>query len=131
MDRLFDNEWILRALAVVLAVVLWVQASQYFISIGQDSIGHVPLHVVNVPTGFTASVPVKYVDVTVQAPSTLPRLMPSDFFAAVTPTAHTAGSQPVQVVVDVPRGTRLKTVSPDVVRVRLQHVSAGRLRTTP
>jgi YbbR domain-containing protein len=130
VDRLFDNEWILRALAVALAVVLWVQASLYFISIGNDSVRNVPLHVVNVPVGFVATDTVRDVEVTVMAPSTLARLMPRDFFATVTPSRHQAGFESVPVVVSVPRGTRLKTVSPDFVRIHLVPTT-GRLENIP
>jgi YbbR domain-containing protein len=119
MDRLFDNEWILRALALVLAIVLWVQASLYFITIGPATIGHVPLHIVNVPAGFVATTPVRDVAVTVLAPSTLSHLTPADFVATVAPRGAASGSQSAPVAVVLPRGTRLKAVEPAVVPIRL------------
>ncbi len=130
MDRLFDNEWVLRALAVALALVLWVQASQYFISIGPASVRNVPVHVIDVPVGFVATSTVRDVEVTVLAPSTLARLGPSDFSATVTPLQPKPGTQAVRVDVSVPRGTRLKTVSPDLVDVRLARASARLSRST-
>ncbi|MCL6595297.1 MAG: hypothetical protein K6V73_03705 [Firmicutes bacterium] len=119
MDRLFDNEWILRALALILAVVLWVQASLYFISIDSVTVGRVALHVVGVPPGYTATTTVRQVEVTVLAPSTLPRLGPEAFTATVTPAMPLVGTVRLPVRVAVPRGTRLKAVSPAVVPVRL------------
>lgn len=130
MDRLFDNDWVLRALAIVLSVVLWVQASQYFISIGPASVRSIPVHVVNVPVGFVATAAVRDVEVTVLAPSTLARLVPSDFSATVAPTAQAPGTQSLPVMVDVPRGTRLKTVAPDLVRVRLVRAPTRLRRST-
>ncbi len=130
MDRLFDNEWVLRGLALVLAIVLWVQASLYFITIGPDTIRHVVLSVSDVPTGFVARAHVRQVEVTVDAPSTISRLMPSEFLATVTPTRAKAGVQSLPVMVQVPRGTRLKIVSPDYVQVRLVPAANARI-TSP
>lgn len=119
MDRLFDNDWVLRGLALVLAVFLWVQATLTFITFGSDTVRNVPLQVLGASAGVTLTSAVRDVQVTVLAPSTLTRLGPQDFQATVMPDAARAGSQQVAVVVAVPRGTRLKTVSPDVVTVRV------------
>jgi len=129
VDRLFDNEWILRALALVLAIVVWVQASLYFITIGTDTVRNVPVHVVSVPAGYVASTSVRDVEVTVAAPSTLGRLMPSDFWVTVAPLGGHVGTVSAAVDVTVPRGTRLKTVSPDIVRLHLVHAPGPRLRS--
>jgi len=128
VDRLFDNEWILRGLALVLAVFLWIQAMLTFVVLGSSTIQHIPLHIV-APAGMVAHAAVTEVDVTVLAPSTLARLTPSEFVADATAQAHKAGTIRVPVSVEVPRGTRLRAVSPDVVRVHLTLVDAGKVHT--
>lgn len=124
MDRLFDNDWVLRGLALVLAVFLWVQATLTFITFGTDTVRNVPLQVVGASPGLTLATPVKDVQVTVLVPSTLTRLSAQDFRATVTPNATGPAIQEVAVSVAVPRGTRLKTVSPDSVAVRVVRVPA-------
>ena len=119
MDRLFDNDWVLRGLALVLAVFLWVQATLTFITFGSDTVRNVPLQVVGASAGVTLTTGVRDVQVTVLAPSTLTRLTPQDFRATVTPDVAGPATQEVAVMVAVPRGTRLKIVSPDVVAVRV------------
>jgi YbbR domain-containing protein len=119
LDRLLGNEWLVRLLALVLAILVYVQAQGTGGGTAQRTIDGVPVQALGVPPNLVVlSVQPQTVQVTVSGPLALiNRLNTSEFTAWVNVAGASVGSQAFFAQVSVPSGVQLVTYNPADISV--------------
>lgn len=123
MDRLLERDGFVKALAVLLAVIIWVQVSSERGLSTQRTFEGVTVAVQNTAPGLLVTGPPApwRVKIEVQGdPRILERLRPEEVRAGVDLGAAEVGSGLIPVTVELPPGVRLVSVYPDRLNVTLE-----------
>lgn len=134
MGRQLSKDVPLQVLSVLLAVVLWMQASAVQNPVDRFDFSGVPVVIEDVPEGLVVTAPPQphRTDVTLKCRRRVAdRLDPSSLVAKVSLLGGVAGTADFAVRVDAPEGVEVVSVSPGSVSVTLETVSTAEAPVQP
>lgn len=127
MRDLLGKNLVYKIVAVFLAIVLWLNASDQEISYRQRVV-EVPLEVRGLSSSLVASELPKNVNVRVEGElGVVDRLKPNQFSAFIRLDSYEAGTHRAPVEVTVPTGVRLINIVPPSVEVKLTEMGSVQL----
>jgi len=134
LGRQLSKDVPLQVLSVLLAVVLWMQASAVQNPVDRFDFSGVPVVIEDVPEGLVVTAPPQphRTDVTLKCRRRVAdRLDPSSLVAKVSLLGGVAGTADFAVRVDAPEGVEVVSVSPGSVSVTLETVSTAEAPVQP
>jgi YbbR domain-containing protein len=127
VDNFLRRDWVLRAIAVVMAIAVWSQVETTTNPIEKRTYTGVPITVTGEAPGRVARVQPSVGAVEVQGPaSVFNGLSSSDIGLSVDVRGYEAGTRLLPVTVHLPPGTAVLTQSPARARVTIYPVEAFR-----
>lgn len=133
LDRLLNKDWVLQVLSVLLALVLWVQATAVQNPEDRFTFNAIPVLADKVPDGVvvTGSPRPSKVNITVRCRRRVgEKLSAASFAASVLLDDGRVGSYDYPVGVSVPAGVELVEISPASVSVTLERTASAKVPVT-